>query len=30
MSRVEFEPLIPLPERAKIVHASDREATVVG
>jgi hypothetical protein len=28
MSRVEFEPTIPVFERAKKVHASDRSVTV--
>jgi hypothetical protein len=30
MPRVGFEPRIPLIERVKIVHASDRAATVIG
>jgi hypothetical protein len=30
MPRVEFEPTIPVFERAKTVHALDRAATVVG
>jgi hypothetical protein len=30
MPRVEFEPMIPVFERAKIVHALDRAATVIG
>jgi hypothetical protein len=28
--RVEFEPTIPVFEGAKTVHASDRQATVIG
>jgi hypothetical protein len=30
MPRVEFEPTIPVLQRAKMVHASDRAATVIG
>jgi hypothetical protein len=30
MPRVEFEPMIPVLERTKIVHALDRAATVIG
>jgi hypothetical protein len=30
MPRVEFEPTIPVLERAKAVHALDRAATVIG
>jgi type IV secretory pathway VirB3-like protein len=30
MLRVEFEPTIPVLERAKAVHALDRAATVIG
>jgi hypothetical protein len=30
MSRVGFEPMIPVFERAKTVHALDRAATVIG
>jgi hypothetical protein len=30
MPRVEFEPTIPVFERAKTVHALDRAATVIG
>jgi hypothetical protein len=30
MFRVEFEPTIPVFERAKTVHALDRAATVIG
>jgi hypothetical protein len=30
MPRVGFEPKIPVFERAKTVHASDRKATVIG
>jgi hypothetical protein len=30
MSRVGFEPTIPVFERVKTVHASDRAATVIG
>jgi hypothetical protein len=30
MSWVGFEPMTPVFERAKIVHASDRAATVIG
>jgi hypothetical protein len=30
MPRVEFEPTTPAFEQAKTVHASDREATVIG
>jgi hypothetical protein len=30
MSRVGFEPKIPAFDRAKIVHAFDRAATVIG
>jgi hypothetical protein len=30
MSRVRFEPTIPVFERAKTVHALDRAATVIG
>jgi hypothetical protein len=30
MPRVEFEPMIPVFERAKTVHALDRAATVIG
>jgi hypothetical protein len=30
MPRVGFEPTIPVFERAKTVHASDRVATVIG
>jgi hypothetical protein len=30
MPRVGFEPMIPVFERAKTVHASDRAATVIG
>jgi hypothetical protein len=30
MPRVEFEPIIPVFERAKTVHASDRAANVIG
>jgi hypothetical protein len=30
MPRVEFEPTIPVFERAKTGHALDREATVIG
>jgi hypothetical protein len=30
MSPVEFEPTIPLFERAKMVHALDHAATVIG
>jgi hypothetical protein len=30
MPRVEFEPTIPVLERAKMVHALDRAATVIG
>jgi hypothetical protein len=30
MPRVVFEPTIPAFERAKTVHALDREATVIG
>jgi hypothetical protein len=30
MSRVEFEPTIPVLERAKTVHALERAATVIG
>jgi hypothetical protein len=30
MPRVGFEPTIPALERAKTVHASDDEATVIG
>jgi hypothetical protein len=30
MSRVGFEPTIPVFERAKTVHASDRAVTVIG
>jgi hypothetical protein len=30
MSGVRFEPIIPASERAKIVHALDRSATVTG
>jgi hypothetical protein len=30
MPRVGFEPTIPVFEWAKIVHASDRAATVIG
>jgi hypothetical protein len=30
MPRMEFEPTIPVFERAKTVHALDRAATVIG
>jgi hypothetical protein len=30
MPRVGFEPMTPVLERAKTVHALDREATVIG
>jgi hypothetical protein len=30
MPQVAFEPMIPVFEQAKIVHASDRAATVIG
>jgi hypothetical protein len=30
MPQVGFEPTIPMFERAKTVHASDRAATVIG
>jgi hypothetical protein len=30
MPRVEFEPTIPVFERAKTVHALDRAATLIG
>jgi hypothetical protein len=30
MHRVEFEPMIPMFEKAKTVHALDRAATVIG
>jgi hypothetical protein len=30
MPRVRFEPMIPVFERAKTVHALDRTATVIG
>jgi hypothetical protein len=30
MSRVGFEPTVSMFERAKIFHASDRAATVIG
>jgi hypothetical protein len=30
MPQVEFEPMIPVSERAKTVQASDLEATVIG
>jgi hypothetical protein len=30
MPRVEFEPMIPVFERAKIFHALDRSVTVIG
>jgi hypothetical protein len=30
MPRVGFEPTIPVFERAKMVHASDRAVTVIG
>jgi hypothetical protein len=30
MPRVDFEPMIPVSERAKMVHALDRGATVIG
>jgi hypothetical protein len=30
MPQVRFEPTIPVLERAKTVHASDRAATVIG
>jgi hypothetical protein len=30
MHRVGFEPMIPVSERVKTVHASDRAATVIG
>jgi hypothetical protein len=30
MPRVGFEPMIPVFERAKTVHALDRAATVIG
>jgi hypothetical protein len=30
MSEVGFKPTIPVFERAKTVHALDREATVIG
>jgi hypothetical protein len=30
MLQVEFEPTIPVFERAKTIYASDREATVIG
>jgi hypothetical protein len=30
MPQVEFEPTIPVFDRAKAVHASDRAATVIG
>jgi thioredoxin-related protein len=30
MPQVSFEPMIPMFERAKAIHASDRAATVVG
>jgi hypothetical protein len=30
MPRVEFEPTIPVLERAKTVHALDRAVTVIG
>jgi hypothetical protein len=30
MPRLEFEPLIPVFERAKTVHGLDRAATVIG
>jgi hypothetical protein len=30
MPRTGFEPTIPVLERAKTVHASDRAATVIG
>jgi hypothetical protein len=30
MSRVGFEPMIPVFERAKAVHALDRAVTVIG
>jgi hypothetical protein len=30
MPRMEFEPMIPVLERAKLVHTLDRSATVIG
>jgi hypothetical protein len=30
MPKVEFEPAVPAPARAKTVHALDRSVTVIG
>jgi hypothetical protein len=30
MPRVEFEPVTPVSESVNIIHALDREATVIG